>query len=163
MKLKIAAKIDDYDRAYYEGLSAKFKQPWVEFVGEVNEAQKNDLLRNAYALLFPIDWPEPFGLAMVEAMSCGTPVIAWPHGSVPEIVEDGKTGYIVNTIQGAVKALERVASLDRRRVAKRASERFCARRMALDYVRLYERCIELQQPMPILKVGAGGGRHARPR
>lgn len=163
MKLKIAAKVDDYDRVYYQGLAAKFEQPWVEFVGEVNEAQKNDLLRNAYALLFPIDWPEPFGLAMVEAMSCGTPVVAWPLGSVPEVVQDGKTGYLVDSIDGAVKALAQVASLDRRQVATLARTRFCARRMALDYLRLYERCIEEQPQMPILKVSTGGGRHAGPR
>jgi len=163
MKLKIAAKIDDYDRAYYRTLEAKFREPWVEFVGEVNEPRKNELLRNAYALLFPIDWPEPFGLVMVEAMSCGTPVIAWPHGSVPEIVADGITGYVVNSIQGAVNALKRVASLDRRTVANIARERFSSHRMADEYLKLYERCISMQHSVPVLRVVSGGGHHAGPR
>lgn len=163
MKLKIAAKVDDYDREYYQTLEALFRQPWVEFVGEVNEPQKNELLRHAHALLFPIDWPEPFGLAMVEAMSCGTPVIAWPHGSVPEIVSDGINGYVVNSIQGAVNALKRVPGLDRRVIAKIARERFCIERMASEYLKLYERCISLQHSVPVLRVGSGGGRHAGPR
>ncbi len=163
MTLKIAAKVDDHDRAYYEGLAEHFRRPWVEFVGEVDEAQKSALLANAYALLFPIDWPEPFGLVMVEAMSCGTPVIAWPHGSVPEIVDEGRTGFIVNSIEGAVSALGRVAQLDRRLVAELSRERFCIRRMALDYLRLYERRRAQELSPPVLRVGVGGNRHAGPR
>ncbi|MFT3924732.1 MAG: glycosyltransferase [Myxococcales bacterium] len=143
-------------------MASKFAKPWVEFVGEVDEVQKNELLRNAYALLFPIDWPEPFGLVMVEAMSCGTPVIAWGHGSVPEIVDDGATGFIVNSLPGALRGLHRVAQLERRRVAKIARERFSIRRMTLEYLRLYEHCIALQT-MPVLNVATGGGLHAGPR
>ena len=164
MKLKIAAKIDDNDRVYYQGLAKQFQKPWVDFVGEVDETQKIDLLRKAYALLFPIDWPEPFGLAMVESMSCGTPVIAWPHGSVPEIVSDGLTGYIVDSIDAAVRALSRIPSLDRRHVARVARERFGARRMALEYLHLYELCIaRVRRPTSARSLGAGGVRHAGPR
>jgi len=138
-RLRIAAKIDAADREYFhtrvEPLLAA--TPSVEFVGEVTEAQKPAFLGNATALLFPIDWPEPFGLAMIEAMSCGTPVIAWPHGSVPEVVEDGRTGFVVDSIEAAVAALERVARLDRNLVRERFEERFSAARMAQDYLSVY--------------------------
>src|SRR5207237_10166965 len=107
------------------------------FGGEVNEAQKPAFLGNARALVFPIDWPEPFGLAMIEAMSCGTPVIAWAYGSVPEVVEEGRTGFIVDSMPGAVAALEKAARLDRLEVRNRFEERFSAARMAQDYLSVY--------------------------
>jgi len=139
VRLRVAAKIDRADREYFrtqiEPLVAAM--PLVEFAGELTEAQKPAFLGNATALLFPIDWPEPFGLAMIEAMSCGTPVIAWPHGSVPELVEDGRTGYVVDSIEAAVAALERVARLDRTLVRERFEERFSAARMAQDYLSVY--------------------------
>jgi len=138
-RLRIAAKIDQADREYFrshiEPLIAA--TPVAEFVGELTEAQKPAFLGNATALLFPIDWPEPFGLAMIEAMSCGTPVIAWPHGSVPEVVEDGRTGFVVDSIDAAVAALGRVARLDRTLVRERFEERFSAARMAQDYLSVY--------------------------
>ena len=137
-RLRIAAKIDPQDEEYFRAeIMPLLSQPGVEFVGEVNEAQKPGFLGNATALLFPIDWPEPFGLAMIEAMSCGTPVIAWPHGSVPEVVEDGITGFIVDSIAASVAALERAARLDRLRVRERFEERFSAARMAQDYLSVY--------------------------
>jgi glycosyltransferase involved in cell wall biosynthesis len=138
-RLRVAAKIDAADREYFhariEPLIAA--TPLVEFIGELTEAQKPAFLGNATALLFPIDWPEPFGLAMIEAMSCGTPVIAWPHGSVPEVVEDGRTGFVVDSIEAAVAALARVPRLDRTLVRERFEERFSAARMAQDYLSVY--------------------------
>ena len=111
----------------------------VEFIGEVGEREKTEFLGRATALLFPIDWPEPFGLVMIEAMACGTPVVAWRCGSVPEIVEDGVTGFVVNTEADAVEALGQVGRLDRQRNRQTFERRFAARRMAEDYVRCYQR------------------------
>jgi glycosyltransferase involved in cell wall biosynthesis len=141
MPLKIAAKIDRVDYPYYLSIRSQLRAPDVEFVGEVNEAQKSDLLAGAYALLFPVDWPEPFGMGLIESMACGTPVIAWRNGSVPELVDQGVTGFVINSTEGAVSALSRVAQLDRRTVARVAYQRFGARRMARDYLRLYARSI----------------------
>src|SRR5438067_10645194 len=138
VRLRIAAKIDPADEEYFQReIVPLLGLPGVEFVGEVTEAQKPAFLGNAAALLFPIDWPEPFGLAMIEAMSCGTPVLAWPHGAVSEVVEDGLTGYIVDTTDAGVAALERIARLDRTRVRHRFEERFSAARMAQDYLSVY--------------------------
>jgi glycosyltransferase involved in cell wall biosynthesis len=137
-RLRIAAKIDPADEEYFHTrIAPLLGEPGIEFVGEVNEALKPSFLGNATALLFPIDWPEPFGLAMIEAMSCGTPVIAWPDGAVPEVVEHGVTGFIVESIDAALAALNDVARLDRTRVRTRFEERFSARRMAQDYLALY--------------------------
>ena len=110
----------------------------VEFVGEVDDSGKQSLLGDAAALLFPIDWPEPFGLVMIEAMACGTPVIAWRRGSVPEIIDHGITGFVVETEEDAVAAIGRLAELDRRTVRATFERRFSARRMAEDYVKIYE-------------------------
>jgi glycosyltransferase involved in cell wall biosynthesis len=138
LRLRIAAKVDKDDEHYWrEYLVPLLRDPRIEFVGEVDEAGKPAFLGNATALLFPINWPEPFGLAMIEAMSCGTPVIAWRHGSVPEIVEDGLTGYIVDSIDAAVAAVPRAAALDRTRVRNRFDERFSAARMTRDYLSVY--------------------------
>ncbi len=137
-RLRIAAKVDAQDKAYFDTrIEPLLRLPGIEFLGEVDEAGKPGLLGNATALLFPIDWPEPFGLAMIEAMSCGTPVIAWPDGSVPEIVENGVTGFIVDSVDAAVVALEKTAHLDRARVRGRFEERFSASRMARDYLAVY--------------------------
>jgi glycosyltransferase involved in cell wall biosynthesis len=137
-RLRIAAKIDAQDRDYFASrIEPLLGLPGIEFLGEVQEADKPALLGNATALLFPIDWPEPFGLAMIEAMSCGTPVIAWPHGAAPEIVEPGVTGLLVDSIDAALAALDDVARLDRARVRERFEERFSAERMARDYLSLY--------------------------
>jgi len=139
VRLRIAAKIDrGADEEYFnERIAPALTTPDVEFVGEVNEAQKPAFLGNATALLFPIDWPEPFGLAMIEAMSCGTPVIAWRNGAVPEVVEEGRTGFIVESIEQAVAAVGRAASLARSGVRSRFEERFSAARMAQDYLAVY--------------------------
>lgn len=140
MKLKIAAKIDKADREYYEQTIAPLlDDPLVELVGEIGDAEKPEFLGNAFALLFPIDWPEPFGLVMIEAMACGTPVIAYRKGSVPEIVDPGVTGWIVESDEEAFAACRRASMLDRLRVRRRFEERFTAERMVRDYVELYTR------------------------
>jgi glycosyltransferase involved in cell wall biosynthesis len=138
VRLRIAAKVDKEDEHYWrEYLVPLLRDPRMEFIGEVDEASKPAFLGNATALLFPINWPEPFGLAMIEAMSCGTPVIAWRHGAVPEIVEDGLTGFVVDSIDAAVAAVPRAAALDRTRVRSRLDERFSAARMTRDYLSVY--------------------------
>ena len=138
MRLRVAAKVDRADQSYWRSrIAPLLADPMVEFIGEVDEEHKPGLLGNAAALLFPIDWPEPFGLAMIEAMSCGTPVIAWPHGSVPEVVEHGVTGFVVDSIEGAVAAVHDLGRLDRALVRRRVEERFSAARMARDYLAVY--------------------------
>jgi len=138
MRLRIAAKVDRTEENYWRSRIAPLvADPLVDFIGEVGDAEKPAFLGNAAALLFPIDWPEPFGLAMIEAMSCGTPVIAWPHGSVPEVVEHGVTGFIVDSIEAAVSAVAEVRRLDRAQVRRRFDERFSAARMAHDYLAVY--------------------------
>lgn len=139
MPLRVAAKIDDADRNYFESeISDILANSDVEFVGEIGEQEKTGFLGNAAALLFPIDWPEPFGLVMIEAMACGTPVIAFRGGSVEEIVEDGVTGFIVESIDQAVDALQQIQALDRRKVHSRFLERFTSRRMCEQYLSAYE-------------------------
>jgi len=136
--LKIAAKVDRVDEVYFrEQIVPLLKGPGVEYIGEINEHEKTDFLGQALALMFLIDWPEPFGLSMIEAMACGTPVLALRHGSVEEVVEDGLTGYIVDSIEEATGILPRVMTLDRRAVRRRFEERFTAVRMANDYLRVY--------------------------
>jgi glycosyltransferase involved in cell wall biosynthesis len=136
--LKIAAKIDPVDGSYFREMIAPLLDgPGVEFVGEISDYQKTQFLGEAEALLFPVDWPEPFGLAMIEAMACGTPVLAFRCGSVPEIVEDGVTGAIVDTVNDAIAALPHVIALDRQKVRRRFEQRFSAARMAKDYVGVY--------------------------
>jgi glycosyltransferase involved in cell wall biosynthesis len=141
LPLRIAAKVDDADREYHESVIAPLIDdgPSVEFLGEVTEQDKRDFLGNAKALLFPIDWPEPFGMVMIEAMACGTPVIAYARGSVPEVLEESVTGFLVSDIDSAVSAVDRLPLLSRRRVREEFDRRFTARRMAEDYLRLYER------------------------
>ena len=136
--IKIAAKVDKVDDAYFrETIKPLLDQPGVEFIGEIDERAKSEFLGNARALLFPIDWPEPFGLSMIEAMACGTPVLAFGCGSVPEIIDPGVTGLIVGTMDEAVQRLHEVIALDRHAVRRRFDERFSATRMAKDYVQLY--------------------------
>jgi hypothetical protein len=140
MRVRIAAKVDDADRHYFEqNIRPLLEDPLVEFIGEIGEQQKSDFLGNASALLFPVDWPEPFGLVMIEAMACGTPVIAYPHGSVLEIIDPGITGFIVRSIEEAVVALGKAQVLDRRAIRRRFEQRFSAARMARDYVALYRK------------------------
>ncbi|HEX3034788.1 MAG TPA: glycosyltransferase family 4 protein [Thermodesulfobacteriota bacterium] len=141
--IKIAAKVDKADREYYESIIKPIlNHPLVEFLGEITEDEKNDFLGNALALLFPIDWPEPFGLVMIEAMACGTPVIAYSEGSVPEIVEDGVTGYVIKSIEEGEKAVEKVSSLSRKGIRQVFEGRFTTHQMVSNYVEIYEKLIE---------------------
>jgi len=139
LKIKLAAKVDKADEHYFNShIKHLMDQPHVEYLGEIGEAEKRAFLGNARALLFPIDWPEPFGMVMIEAMACGTPVIAYPHGSVPEIIEQGKTGFIVSSIEEAVNALDGVDLLDRNVIRETFEKRFSAKIMASNYVKSYE-------------------------
>ena len=140
LPLKVAAKVDPVDRKYIEeGVRPVLAMsPHVEFIGEINDARKPEFLGKAKALLFPISWPEPFGLVMIEAMACGTPVVAFNSGSVPEVMEDGLTGFVVNDIDEAVAAVSRLDWLYRPTIRSRFEERFSARAMARDYLRVYQ-------------------------
>lgn len=142
--LKIAAKIDPYDQLYYAAeIKPLLDHPLIEFVGEISEREKDGFLGNALALVFPIDWPEPFGLVMIEALACGTPVIAYRRGSVPEVIEDGVTGRIVDTLQEACEAMRSIGSLDRQACRAAFEARFTASRMAADYVSVYRELVGL--------------------
>ena len=160
--LKIAAKVDKVDEAYFrEEIAPLLSEPGVEFIGEINERRKTEFLGEAQALLFPIDWPEPFGLVMIEAMACGTPVLAFRQGSVSEIVDQGVTGAVVDTMEEAVRMLPQVLALDRHAVRRRFEQRFSSARMATDYVALYrsllkrppisEREMTVPPPRPVLE------------
>ena len=143
MPLKIAAKVDRADRRYFKReIEPLLTRSHVEWVGEISDQTKNEFLGNAYALLFPIDWPEPFGLVMIESMACGTPVIAYDCGSVPEVMEDGVTGFIVRDLDDAVKGVNEIRDLSRSRCREVFERRFAADRMASDYVDVYKRLID---------------------
>jgi glycosyltransferase involved in cell wall biosynthesis len=148
MRLKIAAKVDRADQSYWEEMIRPMVEAYsnVEFLGEIGEAEKASFLGGAAALLFPIDWPEPFGLVMIEAMACGTPVIAFRGGSVAEVIEDEITGFIVESVEEAVCATQSVSSIDRRLCRRIFERRFSARRMCKDYLGAYERAIECTKP-----------------
>jgi glycosyltransferase involved in cell wall biosynthesis len=147
MKLKIAAKVDPADRQYFESeIKPLLSSPGVEFIGEIDETQKTEFLANAFAYLFPIDWPEPFGLTMIEAMACGTPTIAFRCGSVPEIIEDGVTGFVVTSEEEALMAIRHVGRISRARCRAAFERRFTACRMARDYVNIYQALIEGGSP-----------------
>jgi len=138
--LRIAAKIDKQDQPFFqERVAPLMKHPLVEYLGEVGEQEKSQLLGGARALLFPIDWPEPFGLVMIEALACGTPVVAFEHGSVPEVIDPGVTGFIVRDMPGALAAARQVDQLDRKLIRATFERRFSARRMAEEYLELYHR------------------------
>ncbi len=140
--LKVAAKVDQVDREYFETtIAPMLRLPGVTFLGELGDRDKHRLLAGARALLFPIDWPEPFGLAMIEAMACGTPVIAFRRGSVPEVIDDGMTGFVVESVDEAVSALFRIDAIDRRNVYATFKRRFSIARMIDDYLDLYEHLI----------------------
>jgi glycosyltransferase involved in cell wall biosynthesis len=144
MPLKIAAKVDKADQAYWDREIKPLvdSHPNVEFIGEVNEAQKMDFLSRARAVLFPIEWPEPFGLVMIEAMACGTPVIAYRWGSVPEVIEHGVSGFIVEDIDEAVDAVRRVDEIDRAAVRRAFERRFTAEQMTKGYLKIYRKLID---------------------
>ena len=138
LPLKIAAKIDKVDRDYFETrIAPLLNHPLIDYIGEITDAEKSAFLGNAHALLFPIDWPEPFGLVMIESLACGTPVVAYRGGSVAEVVRDGVTGFVVDDMDQAVDAVRRVHTLDRRACRDAFTRRFSASRMASAYVRLY--------------------------
>ena len=143
--IKIAAKIDKADTDYFqEKIKHLFDHPLVNYIGEINEVQKGEFLGKAKALLFPINWNEPFGIVLIEAMACGTPVIAWNMGSVPEIIEDGKSGFVVDSMEQMISAVNKLSSIERTSVRKAFEERFTARRMATDYLKVYDDLISRQ-------------------
>jgi glycosyltransferase involved in cell wall biosynthesis len=143
VELRIAAKVDRVDEEYFEQtVRPLLNHPLIHFVGEVHDAEKDAFLGNALALLVPVNWEEPFGLVMIEAMACGTPVVAYRRGSIPEVIDEGATGHIVQTVDQAAKAIGRISRLSRKRCRQLFEERFTASRMASDYVAVYERLIE---------------------
>jgi glycosyltransferase involved in cell wall biosynthesis len=149
MPLKMAAKVDKVDREYFTTeIEPLLAQADVEFIGEIADHQKAQFLGNAAALLFPIVWREPFGLVMIEAMACGTPVVAFNIGSVPEILEDGLTGFIVNSEAEAVEALQEISRLDRSRIRAEFERRFTAQHMAQNYLKLYSRLAKNRRSAP---------------
>ncbi len=138
LPLKVAAKVDQVDTDYFnDEIRDLFNKPHVDFIGEISDAQKSEFLSGAMALIVPIDWPEPFGLVMIEAMACGTPVIAYNRGSVPEVIEDGVTGFVVEDETSAVGALRNISRLSRAQIRQRFEERFTSSRMARDYLNIY--------------------------
>jgi glycosyltransferase involved in cell wall biosynthesis len=142
MPLKIAAKVDDVDQDYFDGVvKPLLAHPLVEYIGEIGDGEKQEFLGCAIGLLFPIDWEEPFGLVMIEALACGTPVVAFRRGSVPEVLADGETGFIVDDLADAIAAARRLPGLDRRRCRDSFERNFTVARMANDYVGVYERVI----------------------
>ena len=166
MKLKIAAKIDPVDERFFtERIKPLLDRPGIEFLGEINEREKNHFLGKARALLFPIDWPEPFGLVVVEAMACGTPVVAFPRGSVPEIVRDRVSGFIVDNVKQAIAAGGAVGSLSRANCRRAFEERFTSRKMAEGYLKVYRNLLATRQKGPIYVNGElkYGRRHSDKR
>ncbi len=150
MELRIAAKIDQIDQAYFEkNIKPQLEHPLVNFIGEITEKEKDDFLGNAYALLFPIDWPEPFGLVMIEAMACGTPVIAFRCGAVPEIMRHGETGYIVNNVEEALAVLPEISRLNRQQCRLIFEDLFSSQRMAHGYLNVYQQLIN-KHALPLI-------------
>lgn len=144
--LKIAAKIDNADKEYYEmNIKHLLEHPLITFYGEINEHQKTEFMGNAKAVLFPIQWEEPFGMVMIEAMSCGTPVIATNRGSVPEIIDDKQSGFVVNSVEEAIAAVSQLPQLNRSKVRELFEKRFTASRMAKDYLNIYNSIITVQK------------------
>jgi glycosyltransferase involved in cell wall biosynthesis len=140
--LKIAAKVDPADVGYFErDVRPLLDNPLVEFIGEIDETQKNEFLGRARALLFPIDWPEPFGLVMIESLACGTPVVAFRAGSVEEVIEHGRTGFIVDTEAEAIEATRRIGTIDRRACRRSFEQRFTSRRMVERHLSVYRQII----------------------
>ncbi|MFM0203955.1 glycosyltransferase family 4 protein [Paraburkholderia fungorum] len=155
MKLKVAAKIDKADRAYYEEvIKPLMALPHVEYIGEIGEGEKREFLGNAHALVFPIDWPEPFGLVMIEAMACGTPVVAFNRGSVPEVIENGVSGFVVEDEISAVAAVKRLHTLPRAKVRAAFEARFSSKVMAKNYVATYEALLRQKHRTVLREVNA---------
>ena len=146
MRLKVAAKVDKADADYFkESVEPLLANAHVEFIGEINDSQKSDFLGRAKATMFAIDWPEPFGLVMIESMACGTPVIAMRRGSVPEVMDHGITGFIVENVEEAIAACGRLGELDRKKVRAQFEKRFSSERMAQDYVNVYQKLIDAKR------------------
>jgi glycosyltransferase involved in cell wall biosynthesis len=149
LPLKIAAKVDKVDQQHFDTcIKPLLEHPLIEFVGEINEQQKQDFLGDALALLFPINWAEPFGIVIIEAMACGTPVIAHGRGSVPEIIEQGKNGFIVSSTEEAVECIRQIPNLDRNKIRQAFEERFTAERMTKDYLAVFSKLIS----MPVINL-----------
>ena len=143
LPLRIAAKVDPADLQYYRSeIEPLLDHPLIEFIGEISDSEKNDFVGNALALVCPYDWPEPFGLVLIEALACGTPVLAYRRGSIPEVIEDGITGFVCENLSEMVASVERLGRIDRQRCRASFEQRFTADRMARDYIALYERIIE---------------------
>lgn len=166
LPLKIAAKIDRVDEQYFaEHIKPLLDLPGIEYIGEIDERRKSKFLGDARALIFPIDWPEPFGLVMIEAMACGTPVLAFRNGSVSEVIDNGVTGEVVDSIDEAVCKIGRVLALDRGRVRRRFEQRFSADRMARDYTRIYQKLMRAgdapveRTQLPKVTIGPGEAVH----
>ena len=154
IRLKIAAKIDRTDVAYFESvIKPLLDHPLIEFIGEIGYPEKKEFLGNAAGLLFPINWNEPFGLVMIEAMACGTPVIAYPLGSVPEVVREGVTGFVVDHLDDAVKAVARLGEIDRRKCRQYFEKHFDAERMGLEYLKIYERMVRIESESTAISDG----------
>jgi glycosyltransferase involved in cell wall biosynthesis len=157
LPLRIAAKVDPADLQYYRSeIEPLLDHPLIEFIGEISDAEKNEFVGNALALVCPYDWPEPFGLVLIEALACGTPVLAYRRGSIPEIIENGVTGFVSENLSDMVAAVERLGEIDRQRCRAAFDQRFTADRMARDYVALYERIIEEQVAVTTPKIHALG-------
>jgi glycosyltransferase involved in cell wall biosynthesis len=156
MQIRIAAKVDAADQEYFEReIRPLLDLPYVEFIGEIADNQKAEFLSGAHALLFPIDWPEPFGLVMIEAMACGTPVIAFKRGSVPEVIENGVSGFVVEDEISAVAALKRLDQLPRAQVRKAFESRFTSKVMAQNYLKTYEELLHAKRRTVLREVNAG--------
>ena len=159
LPLRIAAKVDPADLQYFRSeIEPLLDHPLIEFIGEISDAEKNDFVGNALALVCPYDWPEPFGLVLIEALACGTPVLAYRRGSIPEIIEHGTTGFVSENLSEMVAAVERLGEIDRQRCRTSFDQRFTADRMARDYVALYERIIEARAAVTTPKIHALGAR-----
>lgn len=157
LPLRIAAKVDPADIQYYRTeIEPLLDHPLIEFIGEISDAEKDDFVGNAQALVCPYDWPEPFGLVLIEALACGTPVLAYRRGSIPEVIDDGITGFVCENLSEMVAAVERLGEIDRQRCRASFEERFTADRMARDYVALYERIIEDRGAVTTPKIHALG-------
>ncbi len=157
LPLRIAAKVDPADLQYFRSeIEPLLDHPLIEFIGEISDAEKNDFVGNALALVCPYDWPEPFGLVLIEALACGTPVLAYRRGSIPEIIEHGTTGFVSENLSEMVAAVERLGEIDRQRCRASFDQRFTADRMARDYVALYERIIEARAAVTTPKLHALG-------
>ncbi len=159
LPLRIAAKVDPTDQQYYRTeIEPLLNHPLVEFIGEISDAEKNDFIGNAAALVCPYDWPEPFGLVLIEALACGTPVLAYERGSIPEVIDHGVTGFVCDSLAEMAEAVGRIPFIDRHRCRASFDERFTADRMARDYVALYERILEDRAVRPSLAAHGVGPR-----